>query len=137
MWTIATPGSDHAGQGIVVTLTSAQAQAIGDACRITATGKATLAKADAIANATALVMVVDATIGNGASGKYCLHGIVRDDSWNWTIGGLIYLSTTGTTGNTLTQTAPSGANNVVQILGVALTADTMFFSPQLVQVEHT
>ena len=52
-------------------------------------------------------------------------------------GGLIYLTTTGTTGNTLTQTAPSGTNNSIQILGVALAADTFIFLPSLVQVEHT
>jgi hypothetical protein len=95
----------------------------------------TLAKADVIANASATAMVADATIGSGAVGNYILMGFVRHDAWNWT-PGLIYLSTTGTTTNTLTQTAPSGASNVIQVIGWAITPDIMYFNPQLVQVEH-
>lgn len=130
------PSVDHTANGVKTTIVAAQAQAIGDACYIASTGKAYLAKADAIANATAIAMVCDATIAQDATGNYLLFGTIRDDTWNWTVGGKIYLSITGTTGNTLTQTPPSGANNVIQILGVATAADEMIFSPQLVQVEH-
>jgi hypothetical protein len=128
--------SDHTATGVKTTLVAAQAQAIGDACYIGSDGKAHLALADAIANANAIAMVADATITGDVTGNYLLYGTVRDDSWSWTVGGFIYLSTTGTTGNTLTQTAPSGTNNVIQILGVATSADEIIFSPQLVQVEH-
>jgi hypothetical protein len=65
-----------------------------------------------------------------------MTGFVRNDSWNWTVGGWIYLSTNGTTGNTLTQTAPSGTDEVVQILGVATHADRIWFAPQLIQIEN-
>ena len=51
------------------------------------------------------------------------------------ICGLIYLSTTGTSGNTLTQTAPSGSGDIVQILGVATHADRIFFNPSLTYAE--
>lgn len=131
------PGTDHTANGVKTTFVALQAQAIGDAVKVNAAdSKATFAKADAIANATAVAMVADTTIGSGATGNYLLFGTIRDDTWNWTVGGFIYLSTTGTTGNTLTQTAPSGANNVIQVLGVATAADEMIFNPQLVQVEH-
>jgi hypothetical protein len=132
----AAPGADHTTSGTTIQLVAAQAQAIGDVCCINASGQATLAKADAIANASAVVMVADATIGSGATGNYLVMGVARDDTWNWTVGGTVYLSTTGTTGNTLTQTAPSAANNVIQVIGVAIHADRMLFNPSLVQVEH-
>lgn len=53
-----------------------------------------------------------------------VHGTVRNDAWNWTPGGTIYLS--GTAGS-LTQTAPSTSGDKVQQVGFALTADIAFF----------
>jgi hypothetical protein len=32
---------------------------------------------------------------------------------------------------------PTGADDVIQIMGVATHADRMYFNPQLVQIEHT
>lgn len=52
------------------------------------------------------------------------RGTVRNDAWNWTPGGTIYLSTTA---GGLTQTAPSTSGNKVQQVGFALTADIAFF----------
>lgn len=128
--------SANQSSGMIVGLTSAQTQAIGDVCTIDSTGKATLAKADAIANASAVLIATGAVSGSGAN-TYLLVGILRlNASASWTKGGLIYLSATGTTGNTMTQTAPSGANNVIQVLGIALDVGTILFNPSLVQVEH-
>lgn len=53
-----------------------------------------------------------------------VRGTVRNDAWNWTPGGTIYLS--GTAGG-LTQTAPSASGDKVQQVGFALTADIAFF----------
>ena len=133
----AAPASDHLASGILISLTAAVALNFGDACYINSDGKAALGDADAIATASCIIMCADASIAENASGNFLLIGVARDDTWTWTPGGLIYLSTTGTTGNTLTQTAPSGTDDVIQILGVATHADRMIFSPQLVQVEHT
>ena len=66
-------------------------------------------------------------------------GVVRNDTWNWTIGpgvsGLIYASVTATTGNTLSQTAPSATGDQVQVVGHAISADIMMFNPSPVMVE--
>lgn len=128
--------SDVTGSGVKITLTAAGNIAFGDICYIASSGKATLADADAIATSSAIVMAL-ATISADASGQFLLLGVARNDAWNWTVGGLIYLSTTGTSTNTLTQTAPSGTDDVIQIVGVATHADRMFFNPSLIQVEHT
>jgi hypothetical protein len=37
----------------------------------------------------------------------------------------------------MVQIAPTGTDDVIQILGIALAADVIYFNPQLVQVEHT
>jgi len=51
------------------------------------------------------------------------RGTVRNDTWNWTPGGRLYLS--GTPGG-LTQTAPSASSDKVQDVGFALTADIAY-----------
>ena len=132
----AAPGSDHTASGTTILLTAHANVAFGDVCFINADGEAALIDADAIASMSAVVMAV-ATISANASGEFLLLGIARDDSWAWTVGGLVYGSVTGTSGNTLTQTAPSGTDDVVQIMGVATHADRMYFNPQLVQIERT
>ncbi len=53
------------------------------------------------------------------------EGVVRNDAWNWTPGGTIYLS--GTAG-AITQTAPSASGDKIQQVGFALTADIAYFN---------
>lgn len=48
------------------------------------------------------------------------EGTVRNDAWNWTPGGRLYMSATP---GALTQTAPSTSGDKVQDVGFALTAD--------------
>lgn len=67
-----------------------------------------------------------------ASSKVLLLGSIREDDWNWTVGGKIYVSET--TGE-LTQTAPSTASAIVQCVGIALTADSILFNPSMDWVE--
>lgn len=129
------PASDHLATGMKISLTAHENVAFGDVCFINTSGKAQIIDADAIATMSGIVMAI-ASISADASGEFLLMGIARDDTWAWTVGGLIYGSVTGTTGNTLTQTAPSATDDVVQIMGVATHADRMLFNPQLVQIER-
>lgn len=131
------PASDHTVSGITIALAAHENQAFGDVCYIASDGQAQLIDADAIATMSGVVMCADASISANATGNYLLMGIARDDTWNWTVGGLIYGTVTGTTGNTLSQSAPTATDDVIQILGVATHADRMLFNPQLAQVEHT
>lgn len=132
----AEPPDDLKISGTIITLTANEDQTLGDACYINADGEAQIGDASIIATASAVVMCADDTIDADAPGNYILFGIVRQDEWNWTPGGLIYLTITGTTTNTLSQTPPSDTDEVIQILGVATHADRMLFKPSLVQVEH-
>jgi hypothetical protein len=130
--TVSTGGSS----GIIIPLTSTETQGIGDAVQIKSDGTAHLAKADVIADASTILLST-ASVTGSATNTYLVQGVLRlSSSPSWAVGGTIYLTTTGTTGNTLTQTAPSATNNVIQVLGVALAADTLYFNPCLVQVEH-
>ena len=132
----AAPASDHLTSGVTIQLVANEAQAIGDAVYINADGEAQLGDADAIASSKIVALCADASIAGDATGNYLLHGIIRDDTWAWTVGGYVYLTVTGTTGNTLSQTAPSAEDDCIAILGVATHADRIYFNPQLVVVEH-
>jgi len=105
------PNADVTASGMkgVFTNGNAGAVAFGDVCYMAADGDLEFADADAITTMPGLYMALG-TINAAASGEWLIMGIARNDAWNWTVGagtlGLIYVSTTGTTGNTLTQTAP-------------------------------
>lgn len=130
----AAPGSNLTASGVKITLTANEGQAFGDVCYIGADGDATLASAAAYSTSSALFMCLG-TVTTGNPASYLGFGIARNDTWAWTVGGLVYLSATGTTTNTLTQTAPSTAGQVVQVLGIATHADRIYFNPQLIQIE--
>ena len=130
----ASPTSNLTVSGLTATFTANENQAFGDAVFINATSEAQLADATVIATSYAVALCTE-TVTTGNSATYLLQGFARKDAWNWTPGQPIYLSLTGTTTNTLTQTAPSATNEVVQVLGIAYTADIIYFNPQLVLVE--
>lgn len=70
---------------------------------------------------------------SGTGTKLLLRrGWIRDDSWSWTPGSPVYVSTSG---GGLTQTKPSGTGDQVQIVGYAETADIIDFNPSSTIVE--
>lgn len=87
-------------------------------------------RADADAEATVTILAMALEAGSGSK-KVLLTGQICDTDWAWS-AGLVYVSTTI---GELTQTPPSGSSDIVQIAGWALSADTIFFYPQLVTVE--
>jgi hypothetical protein len=94
-------------------------------------GEYKLADADASTTMPAVVIALEA--GDDGDTIDLLHeGFVRDDSWTWTPGGILYASTTP---GAMTHTAPSGSGDQVQALGYALTAKKIYFKPNLVLVE--
>ena len=132
--------ADKSSRGIKTIFTANEAQVFGDVCRINSTGKAQIGNATVIATATIVAMCIDTTIAANAEGNYLLIGFASNTDWSWTVGDDIYLSLSGTSGNSLTQTSPFDADpivedTVVQLLGIAKSATSIYFNPQLVQVE--
>jgi len=126
--------SDNTANGLIIDGVAGEGLVFGDICYLKLSdGKYWKADADAIATSGALTMAL-ATIATDATGEFLLEGVVRNDTaYNFTVQGPIFLSTTA---GGLTQTAPSGTDDVVQILGYPLTADKWLLKPQLVQIEH-
>lgn len=130
----ATPNTNETASGIKVELTAGEALAFGDVCYQNADGEIYLADATDNTKMPAMFMALEAG-SNGVVSEFLMMGVVRDDNWTWTVGGLIYATITGTTGNTLDQTAPVGAGEQVQVIGIATHATRITFTPSLVLVE--
>lgn len=93
-----------------------------------ATGRMQLADADSSSLVPAIA--INPSTGNYTAGNtypFLLEGIIRNSAWTWTPGKQLYLSAS----NQLTQTAPSTATHCVQVLGVALARDIIYFNPSM------
>ena len=126
------PTTDHTSTGLTAQMLAGGAiGAFETVCIHTVTGEVVITDADAIGTMP-VIGIAPAAISDTATGTILLQGFIRDDSWTWTPGGVLYAS--GTAG-AMTQTAPSGTGDFVQAVGVALTADVVYFQPSLTLVE--
>ena len=120
--------TDNTQTGPVIRpFTAGENLAFGEVCYFKA-GDSKMWKADANATATMPVvsMCVSAAITAEASGNFLMIGEVYDDAWSWTVAGDIYAS--GTLG-AMTQTKLLTPGDQHQILGWAVSANSMFFNP--------
>lgn len=127
--------------GITVTGTAGYTQAFGDLVYIDPTDsrwEAVDANSAAAADGDArgaLGMVVSA----GTDGNACtilLHGVIRADAKfpSFTVNNPVYASETA---GSVTQTQPTTASVVIRVVGFAITADEMIFSPSSDYITHT
>lgn len=118
----------YSGETAIIDVDS---NAVGFAGALYMAADGNLDTADYNAETTAPCVCLAIDTGTGSNKRVLLRGFIREDDWNWTIGpgktGFIYLGASGV----LTQTAPSGVGDVVQIVGWAVTADSMYFNPSL------
>jgi hypothetical protein len=133
---ISTPllaGADHTTTGLTAEMLAGGAIAAFDlVCVHTVTGE--VVEADASAYATARVIgIAPAAISDTATGTILLQGFIRDDTWNWTTGSTLYLSETA---GAMTHTAPTTDGAFVQVVGVALEPDVVYFNPSMTVIEH-
>ena len=122
------PAADNSAgtQSIFDSATVGESVAFPNLLYLKSDGKWWKADANAAATMPGLRLALESKSADQAC-SMLVHGRVRDDDWNWTVGGLIFASTNA---GALTQTAPSGPTDVVQIVGVAYHADKMIFAPE-------
>lgn len=125
------PTSDRTANGLKTTDTVGENVAFGDLLYMKSDGKYWKADADQASLMPGVVMALE-TILADAAGALLHKGYVRYDTWNWTPGDILHA---GNTAGAIQQPAPSGSGDQVQIVGYAITADIIFFNPQLVMVE--
>jgi len=111
--------NDYTGEVIVDGM--AASATVGQ-CLYLASGGWTIAKADSATTIPAKGLCVETGTGNR---KVLIRGIVRNSGWSFTKGQKIYVS--AATAGAITATAPSSTGQQVQIIGTALSADTVYF----------
>ena len=125
--------ADHTYSGITAQMLAGGAIAAFDLVCIHTTTQEVV-EADASAVATARVIgIAPAAISDTATGTVLLHGFIRDASWSWTTGGVLFLSEIA---GAMTHTAPTTAGAFVQAVGIALSPTVVFINPSLDIIEH-
>ena len=127
------PTSNSSATGIFATFTASVTMTFGQMAYMRVTGALDIASASTTLSVPVIAMCADTTVSINTVGNFLLNGIARYDSWAWTVGTPIYTSTvTATQG--LTQVIPSVSGNVVQVLGIAKSATTILFNPNMATV---
>jgi len=129
--TASIPDTDLTASGALLELTAGETLAFGDPLYVKSDGK--LWKADANGSSTFPAIAIAIEAGSADNPVLAItHGVLRNDSWTWTPGGTIWLSTAAG----LTQTQPSSTNDVIQALGIAINADNIYVNPDLIYLTH-
>lgn len=123
--------ADGKYSGICITGTAGATLAFGDLCYLAvADSRWELTDADATATAGTplLGMCVLAAASDGSATKMLMHGQIRADAKfpALTVGAPAYV---GETAGAIQTAIPTGADNVIRVVGRALTADELYFCP--------
>jgi len=94
-------------------------------------GKYIKADADLSTTMPAVALAAESISANN-SGVIILEGYCRNDSWSWTPGEFLYVSTAS---GAITATRPSGSGDQVQVIGYAVSSTVIYFKPDLTLVE--
>ncbi len=124
--------------GMCITGTAGATLAFGDLVYLQASdSRWELADADAVGTSGTVMLglCVLAANADGDATKILLHGNIRADTAfpALTIGAPAYVSTTA---GDIQVSAPTGADDVVRVVGFALTADALYFCPSPDHITH-
>lgn len=131
--------ADGKYSGITVAGTAGAVLAFGDLVYLAAVdSRWELADADAASTSgnVMLGMCVLAAAGDGSATTILLHGIIRADAAfpALTISAQVYVSTTA---GDIQVAQPTGTDDVIRVVGRALTADEIYFHPSEDYITHT
>lgn len=112
----------------------AASMGFGQPAYIQSTGKPGLADADAAATMPAIGLVVVASTDADTPCTILTHGVITDTDWNWTPGNTIYVADGDAGALTATVGDISDKNDVVQVVGIAIHADSILVMPSLTTI---
>lgn len=122
--------ADGKYSGITITATAGYTQSFGDLVYLAvADSRWELADADAVGTAGTVMLAMVVVAGtDGNSCKLLLQGQIRADAKfpALTVGAPVYV---GETAGEIQVAIPTGADNVIRVVGFALTADEIYFNP--------
>lgn len=121
------PAGDNTGEGDIITdIVAGESVVFGNVVYLKSDGKFWKASNAGIATAGLLAIALESKSADQAV-KVLVRGFVRDDDYNMTVGGQLYLGTAGG----IVQTIPTAVDEVIQVLGYATHADRIYFNPSL------
>ena len=131
--------SDETVSGVTATFTAGEDLVRGEVVYFKASDSK-MWKAVATASGTSrCVAMAAADISADAAGLFLLQGFLADNGSfpSYTIGGALYTPEAETSGeNVPEQTAPDSDGDFVQVLGWAVTANSVYFNPSNDIIEH-
>lgn len=127
-----TPTTDQTASGLIVSMTYGESITIGNLLYFKSDGK--VYKADANGTSTYPVMGLALATASSGSNNVLLHGVYKDTGNTFTIGGVVYLSTTA---GGWTQDQPAAMNDVIQVVGIATATNNLYFNPSADYLTHT
>lgn len=136
MYLVALPGADHVSEGPRTNdIAAGESVTVMDCVYLHSDGEWHKTDADNVTTAEGMLAISLESKTDGQAMNVAFPGsFVRDASWSWTVGQEIYLDTV--TAGGLSQTAPSGTDDVVRIVGHATHANRIFFRPEQTIVVH-
>ena len=130
--------ADEATSGITALFTAGEALSRGEVVYFKP-GDSKMWKAVATGNATSRCVAMAAEdISADASGAFLLEGFLQDNGSfpAYTVAGVLYTPEAETSGeNVPEQTAPDSDGDFVQVIGWAVTANTVYFKPDSTVIE--
>ena len=131
--------SDESVSGITATFTAGEDLVRGEVVYFKA-GDSKMWKAVASAAGTMpVVAMAAADISADATGKFLLYGFIADNGSfpSYTVGAKVYAPEAETSSqNVPEETAPDSDGDFVQVLGFAVTANSLLFNPSNDVIEH-
>ena len=129
-------GTEHSGYGITLTMEAGETLTLGQAVYVDSNGKAQHPDVDA-SSVTGKPAIGIAMTGasSGTSVNVMVLGIFRDATYDFTPGAAVIM--TGTDGALTTTAGDTAADgDIVQRVGIAITADMLFVMPSIDEIEH-
>ena len=126
-------GTDHTATGFTIAgAVAGEDVAFPNLCFFKSDNKFWKTDADVKATTEGELAIALESISADASGEFLKLGYIRDDSWSFTIGDILYVDTT--TG-IITATKPSSIGDCVRKIGHAHATNIIWFVPELLILE--
>lgn len=131
-----TPATDDVAVGMTTNSYNAgETIAQWDLLYMDSTGKWMIADASAVATSGGmLAMACEAGTTDTPLLVALPTAFIRNDDWAWTPGATLYADITA---GAITETAPSGTDEVIRVIGFAMSADMIHFNPSSSHITHT
>jgi hypothetical protein len=131
--------ADETVSGVTATFTAGETLVRGEVCYFKASDSKMWKAVATAAGTSRCVAMAAADISADAAGLFLLQGFLADNGSfpAYTIGGAIYTPEAETNSeNVPEQTAPDSDGDFVQVLGWAVTANSVYFNPSNDIIEH-